>query len=164
MNLVLPDTGLLFWMVLIFGILFFLLAKFGFPIITSGIEKRNRKIEKSLQEADEISRRLEALQRKQEKILAEASAEQVRMLSEADKARAEIIEQAKADAREEAAKIMAQAHESIEKEKESALRDIRREVALVSVGVAERILRDSLGSDEAQEQYINRLVDEANGK
>ena len=31
MNLVTPDAGLLFWMVVIFGLLFFLLWKFGFP-------------------------------------------------------------------------------------------------------------------------------------
>ena len=46
MNLVTPDTGLLFWMVVIFGLVFLLLWKFGFPIITSMVEKRNRTIEK----------------------------------------------------------------------------------------------------------------------
>ena len=44
MSLVTPDFGLLFWMVVIFGIVFFLLAKFGFPIITGMVEGRNAKI------------------------------------------------------------------------------------------------------------------------
>ncbi|MBO4427813.1 MAG: F0F1 ATP synthase subunit B, partial [Bacteroidales bacterium] len=40
MNLITPDSGLLFWMVLIFGIVFFILAKWGFPIITKAVEGR----------------------------------------------------------------------------------------------------------------------------
>ena len=35
MSLLLPDAGLLFWMLLSFGIVFLVLYKFGFPIITS---------------------------------------------------------------------------------------------------------------------------------
>ena len=54
MNLVTPDTGLLFWMVVIFALLFFILARFGFPIITSMVEKRNAAIDKSLKDADEV--------------------------------------------------------------------------------------------------------------
>ena len=54
MNLVTPDAGLLFWMVVIFGLLFFLLWKFGFPVITSMVEKRNATIEKSLKDAHAI--------------------------------------------------------------------------------------------------------------
>ena len=48
MNLITPDTGLLFWMVLIFGIVFFILAKWGFPAITGMVDKRNEHISESL--------------------------------------------------------------------------------------------------------------------
>ena len=34
MSLLLPDSGLLFWMVLSFGIVFVILAKYGFPVIS----------------------------------------------------------------------------------------------------------------------------------
>ena len=33
MSLLLPDSGLLFWMFLSFGIVFVILAKYGFPVI-----------------------------------------------------------------------------------------------------------------------------------
>ena len=33
MSLLVPDSGLLFWMLLSFGIVFFVLAKYGFPVI-----------------------------------------------------------------------------------------------------------------------------------
>ena len=33
MSLLLPDSGLIFWMLLSFGIVFAVLAKYGFPVI-----------------------------------------------------------------------------------------------------------------------------------
>ena len=57
MQLITPDAGLLFWMVVIFGLLFFLLWKFGFPIITDMVEKRNATIEQSLKDAHQTSSR-----------------------------------------------------------------------------------------------------------
>ena len=44
MSLITPDFGLLFWMTLIFGIVFFILAKFGFPVITDMVRKRQERI------------------------------------------------------------------------------------------------------------------------
>ena len=46
MGLLQPESGLLFWMVISFGVVFVLLAKFGFPVITRMVEdvyKRQRK-------------------------------------------------------------------------------------------------------------------------
>ena len=54
MSLVTPDFGLIFWMTLIFGIVLFLLWKFGFPTITDMVEKRARRINDSLQKAAEV--------------------------------------------------------------------------------------------------------------
>ena len=48
MSLVTPDSGLLFWMVIIFGVVFFILAKFGFPVITDMVRKRTESISQSL--------------------------------------------------------------------------------------------------------------------
>ena len=52
MSLLTPETGLLFWMLLSFGIVVFILVKFGFPAILQMIEKRKSYIEESLLEAE----------------------------------------------------------------------------------------------------------------
>lgn len=160
MNLITPDSGLLFWMVLIFGIVFFLLAKFGFPVITSMVEKRNETIEKSLKDAKEIELKMTEMVQEHARMLEEARKEQAQILREATDSRKQILEQAKTDAREEADKIVTEARARIAEEKESAMRDIRREAALLSVGVAEKILREELSSEKAQQAYLERLVDE----
>lgn len=161
MNLVTPDAGLLFWMVLIFGIVFFLLAKFGFPVITSMVEKRNAAIARSLQDAHEVEEKMAALVAEHTGMVETARREQAAILKEATDTRAALLAQAREEASAEAAKIIADARTQIAAEKESALRDVRREVALLSVGVAEKILRQDLSSDEAQLRYIEQLVEEA---
>ena len=160
MQLITPDAGLLFWMVVIFGLVFFLLAKFGFPIITGMVEKRNTTIEKSLKDAREIEARMGQMVEEHARMLDEARKEQAQILREATDTRNKILATAKDEAREEAAKILAEARTEIEAEKEAALRDVRKEVAVLSVSIAEKILRKELSEDKEQREYIDRMVDE----
>lgn len=51
MGLLTPDPGTLFWMVIIFGIVFFILAKYAFPVITGMVDKRKQYIDSSLEAA-----------------------------------------------------------------------------------------------------------------
>ena len=162
MNLVTPDAGLLFWMVVIFGIVFFLLAKFGFPIITDMVDKRSARIAQSLKDADEIEARMAAWKVEQAQLLEKARREQAAILREATETKSKIVADAQAQARAEADKILAEAKVQIAAEKESALRDVRREVALLSVQVAEKVLRHELQDTGSQRAFIESLVDEAN--
>ena len=161
MSLVTPDLGLLFWMVVIFGIVFFLLAKFGFPIITGMVDERNAKIEKSLRDADEIAARMAAWKKEQAEMMDQTRKEQAAILKEAAETKARIVADAKAEAKAQADKLVADAKVQIAAEKESALRDVRKEVALLSVQVAEKVLRQELKDEGNQRAYIDRLVDEA---
>ena len=160
MNLITPDFGLLFWMVIIFGLVFFLLAKFGFPAITHMVDWRNAKITQSLKEADEIQARMAAWKEEQARMMEDACKEQSAILKEAADTRAKIIADAKAEARAEADKIIADARVQIAAEKESALSDVRREVALLSLQVTEKVLRLELSDDSNQKALVSHLVDE----
>ncbi len=161
MNLVTPDSGLLFWMVVIFGIVFFLLWKFGFPIITDSLEKRSARIAQSLKDADEIEARMAAWKTEQAQMMEQVRKEQSAILREATETRNKIIADAKVQAREEADKMISEAKTQIAAEKESALSDVRREVALLGVQVAEKVLRQELSQDDRQQAFVDRLVDEA---
>ena len=161
MNLVTPDFGLLFWMVVIFGLVFFLLAKFGFPIITDMVDKRSAKIAQSLKDADEIEARMASWKQEHAQMMEEVRREQSAILREATEAKARIVADARAQAMAEADKILAEAKQQIAAEKESALRDVRKEVALLSVQVAEKVLREELKDEGSQRAFIDKLVDEA---
>lgn len=161
MNLITPDGGLLFWMVVIFAIVFFLLAKFGFPIITSAVEKRSERIADSLVKADEVEKRVAQMDVERGKMLEETRKEQAKMLKEASDARDRILEKAKADAAEETARMIEHARMQIEADRRSAEADMRRQIAMLSVDVAEKVLRKTLASSSEQSALIDRLVDEA---
>lgn len=163
MSLITPDFGLLFWMTLIFGIVFFLLAKFGFPMITGMVDRRRERIEDSIAKAKEAEERLSSLAEEQARLIEQTRLEQSRIISEASETRDRIVAQAKEQASEEASKIIDHAKVEIAAERETALRDIRRQVAILSVDVAEKIVRKDLGTEAGQMELVDRLIDEASG-
>ena len=156
----LPDSGLIFWMTIIFAIVFFVLAKFGFPVITGMVEKRRMRIDDAIEAARKAEEAIAHLNREQERIIAEARAEQAQLKKDAAAERERMIAQAREQARVEAQKIMDEAKTRIAEEKEDALNDMKREVALLSLKIAEQVVRKELESDSAQRQLIDTLVDE----
>jgi len=160
MSLVTPDFGLLFWMTVIFAIVFFVLAKWGFPAITGMVDKRAERIEESIEKAREAEKQLAEMSERQTRMFEETRAEQGRILKEAAQARDALVAQAKQQAQEEAEKILQHTRTQIAAEKETALMDIRRQVADLSVDVAEKILREKLSDSKTQMDLITRMVDE----
>lgn len=160
MDLMIPDSGLLFWMTIIFALVFFILARFGFPIITGMVEKRNKRIEDSLEAARIAEEALANLRQEQERLLAETHAEQTRLMQEAAAERDRMIAQAQEKAKDEAQKIMDDARVRITREKEMAMKEIRSEVAKISLAIAEKVVRKELESDAAQKELVDRLVDD----
>lgn len=160
MNLLLPDSGLLFWMTIIFAVVFFVLAKFGFPVITGMVEKRNRRISDSLEAAQKAEDALAHLSQEHDRIMAETRAEQARLKKEAAAERDRMISTAREQARVEAQKIMDDAKARIEEEKEAALRDMRREIALISMAVAEQVVRKEMSTDKGQQELVDKLAGE----
>ena len=99
MSLLVPDSGLLFWMLLSFGIVFFVLAKYGFPVIVKMVNERKEYIDRSLVVAKEANEQLANLKAEGETIMAKAHEEQARILNEAAATRDRIIKEAKEQAR-----------------------------------------------------------------
>ena len=160
MNLMLPDTGLLFWMTIIFGLVLFVLAKFGFPLITGMVDKRNKRINDSLEAARTAEEAIAHLKEEQERIIAETRAEQNKLMQEAAAERDRMIAQAQDQARAEAQKILDEAKVRIGQEKDEAMKELRNEVAKMSIAIAEKVVRKDLSSDSSQKELVDKLVDE----
>lgn len=161
MSLLIPETGLLFWMVLVFAIVFFVLAKWGFPVITGMIDRRNAHIAQSLRDAEAASKRLAEIEQEHIRLLEETRREQAQMLKKASDARAKLLAEAREEAQAQSAQLISRAKEEIAAEKEAALAQARREIALLGVSVAEKILRDKLSDADVQRSLMERLADEA---
>ena len=160
MDLMLPDSGLLFWMTVIFGLVLIILTKFGFPMITGMVEKRNKRISDSLEAARVAEEALANLQQEQDRLISETRSEQARLMQEAAAERDRMIAQAQEQARAEAQKIIDDARVRINEEKEAVMKEIRNEVAVVSLSIAEKVVRKELSSDASHKAFVDKLVNE----
>lgn len=160
MDLLIPDSGLLFWMTLVFVIVFLILWKWGFPAIVKMVNDRKAYIDGSLKKAREANEKLANIQKEGELLLQQAREQQSKILKEASDTRDAIVEKAQDKARDEGARIISDAKAEIQNEKQAAIRDIRNQVAELSVQIAEKILRQKLSGDKEQNELIDRLLDE----
>lgn len=163
MSLLIPDSGLIFWMLLSFGVVFAVLAKKGFPIITRMVEERKEYIDHSLKVAQEANEQFARLKEEQDALIAAADREQGRILREAMHERDRIIAEARQKAEDATRRIIDEGRRQILEEKEEAIRDIRKQVAMLSVDIAERVVRTKLSREEEQMQMIDRMLDEVLG-
>jgi len=160
MDLLIPDSGLLFWMTLVFIVVILILRKWGFPAIVKMVNDRKAFIDESLRKAHEANEKLANIQRESESILQEAREKQAVILKEAAETRDAIVEKAQQKAREEDSRLLNEAKAQIETEKQNAIRDIRAQVAELSVQIAEKVIRKKLSSDSKQMDLIDKLLDE----
>lgn len=160
MDLLMPSTGLLFWMTIVFLIVLCILGKWGLPAITNMVKERKAFIDDSLRKAHEANEKLANIQKEGESILQEAREKQAAMLKEATDTREAIVAKAQEKAKEENARIVNDAKAEIANEKQQAIREIRAQVAELSVKIAERIVREKLSDDDKQMELINKLLDE----
>ncbi len=164
MSLLIPESGLFWWMLIAFGVVFFVLAKFGWPMITKMIDERAQYIDDSIAKAKEANEKLEGIQAETAAMLKQAQEQSSKILAEAVEMRNQIVEKAKTEATVAGQKILEEAKQQIEVEKEDAIRDIRRQVGLLSVEISEKVLRQSLKTDKDQMAMIDRMLDELETK
>lgn len=160
MGLLQPELGLLFWTSLAFGVVLFLLCKFGFPVILRSVEERRQFIDSSIDAAHEAEVRLERVAQDSEAIVERAEAERQQILRTATDERDRIVGEARAKAEEEARRIVAEARVQAEEEREHILRDGRQQVAALAVALSEKLLRGELRDKESQTVLADRLIDE----
>ncbi|HPE39571.1 MAG TPA: F0F1 ATP synthase subunit B [Bacteroidales bacterium] len=160
MELITPSFGLIFWMLIGFGILFFLLAKFAWPVITKAISERENFIQQQLDAAAKVKEEMKSLNAEHQLLLAKAKEERDKILADARKIVEKMNEDAKVLRDKEHEARMAETQITIHNEKMRAITEIKNEIALLSIDIAEKLLRDELTSKERQEQIVHKWVDE----
>ncbi len=160
MNLLTPDPGLLFWMVLSFAVVFFLLARFGFPVIVKAINERKEFIEMSLLSAKQANEKLATIQAESEKLLADAKAQQKDIIAGAIQEKQRIVQAAREEAQPSANQMIEDARQSIQTEKEKAMQEVRSEVAALAIDIAEKVIGERMKDAAVQKQTIEKMIDE----
>lgn len=157
-----PGIGLLFWMTLTFIILLFLLAKFAWKPILTAVNDREVSIIDALNQAKLAKQEMAQLKEDNERILREARAERDNILKEARDMKDKIINQAKDSAKVEGEKMIEAARQSIQNEKNAAMADIKTQIGILSVNIAESILKEKLNNDDAQNALVENILNKSN--
>jgi len=161
MELVNPGLGLIFWMTLVFGIVFFILKKFAWPPIIQALKDREKHIEDALHAADLAHEEMKKLKLDNEALLKEAKEERDVIMAEARKMRDKMLEEARLKATEEADRIVESAKERIQNEKMAAVVDIKNQIGEIAIEIAEKVLQEKMKSTDAQKDYIEKLLKQA---
>ena len=162
MELITPSFGLLFWMLIGFGILFFILAKFAWPVIIKSITAREKHIEEQLSEAAKARQEMKNLKSEHEALLLKAKEERDSILAEARKISEKMYEEAKEKANKEAQILIEDAKKAIFYEKIKAVTEIKNEIAQMSIEIAEKVLGEELSDKPRQEALVAKWVKDVN--
>jgi|SRR5688572_1063378 len=160
MELLNPGIGFIIWMTIAFFLLLLILTKFAWKPIVKAINKREDSITQALNSAKEAEKKLSALKSENEALLAETKKERDLILKEAREAKEKIINDAKVIAQQEAARLTAAARENINNEKMKAVTELRNQVAILSVEIAEKILKEKMGDNAKQTEVMENILKE----
>jgi F-type H+-transporting ATPase subunit b len=159
MGLVIPDFGLLFWMVVSFSLLMWLLKKFAWQPILNGLTAREESIDKALQSAELAKNEMLKLQAGNEKLLKEAMLEREKIVKEAREMKDSIVREAKNLAVTEATKVMEEAKAAIVRERAEAVNEMKSVISSFSLEIAEKILKEQLSDNKKQKDLVNNYLE-----
>ena len=151
-SLMSPNTGLMFWTLIIFAMLFFILNRYAFPAIIGAVQAREKALEEAIaaakQDRDaaatllaEHRAQLDAARGEGQKLIADARAA-------AERVRTELIE----TAQKEHAGMIARARAEIESEKVRAVAELRREAVDLAIAGASKVMERNL--DQAANRQL----------
>ncbi|MFV0530178.1 MAG: F0F1 ATP synthase subunit B [Flavobacteriales bacterium] len=154
------SIGLFFWQSVLFVALVFLLKKFAWKPILNAVNEREEGIKNAIEQAERAQEEMEALQANNEKILREARVEREGILREAREMHDKMIAEAKEKAQEAGAKELEAARQAIYQEKMAAQTELKNELASLSIGIAEKVLKGELQDKAKQESLVASLVED----
>lgn len=158
MQLLTPGVGLIIWQLIVFVLLFILLAKLAWRPIINSLKDRERTIQDALDTAEKARHEMSQLKSDNEKLLKEAREERDRILAEAREVSVKMKDEAQADARKMSDKIIEDARAAINIEKQAALKDVKVQVAMFSLEIAEKLMKKNLTSDKAQKDLVDSYL------
>ncbi len=154
-----PGLGTFVWMLVSFGILAFILIKWGWPMILKALKSREEAIANSLNEAAKAREEMKGLVAHNEELLRQAKIERDEMLRNARMASDQIVEEARAKATAEADRIVEAARENINYEKLKAMHELKNQIANLSIEIAEKLIRAELSDKSKADALIQKELE-----
>jgi len=152
------NTGLIFWTLIVFGLLLALLWRFAWPTILRSVEERERKIQRQLEDAERARVAAEQLLGEHKALVAGARAEAEELITKAKTVAQKEREALLAKAREEHDAMVARARREIDEEKQKAILALRREAVDLSVAAASKLVEANLDTAANRKLALDYLA------
>ena len=160
MDLITPGLGLVFWTAITFLCLLFILKKFAWKPILDSVNEREDGIKNALASAEDAKKEMQNLNASNEQLLKDARAERDALMKDAREIKDKMISDAKEEAKEVTSKLIENAQASIEQEKQAALAELKKQVADLSIGIAETVIKKELASKDDQLKLVEGILKE----
>ncbi|CAI8397731.1 MAG: ATP synthase subunit b [Polaribacter sejongensis] len=135
-----------------------LMVKFAWKPILNSLEERESGIENALAAAENARKEMQNLQADNAKLVKEARAERDAMMKEARDITDNMIAVAKEDAKEVTTKLIENAQASIQQEKQAAIAELKKNVAELSIGIAESVIKKELSNKTEQLELVEGIL------
>ena len=160
------EPGLLIWTIITFIALVAVLRKVAWNPLLAVLEQREHSIRESIEEAQRARREAQLALEENQRLLAEANRESVRILEqgreEAERMRAAITDQA----RQEAQRLIAEARREIVQERQAAIQDLKATAADLALQATRRLLGTAVTGDDHRRlvaEFLDRFPERVEG-
>ena len=158
-----PDTGLFFWAVITFFIVFVILRWKAWGPLMTALDAREQQIKESLNKAEKIIEDQEKSAQDNEAILNKAREEAKNIVLQAKEAGDQLKQKFENEGQAKYEELVANASEQINTEKQNALNDIRKMVVDIAFDASEKIIKRNLNSED-NKKIIDETVDRFQNK
>ncbi len=153
------NPGVVIWTTIVFLLLLWVLKKTAWKPILNALDERETFIKESLDKAENARKEAEELLRENKERLAKAEEEAQKVIEQGREYAEKVKEQILAESKDEARKMIDEAKVLIERRQDEAFAQLRSEIAVIAVGAAEKIIKETL-DEEKQKELIDTYIDE----
>ena len=154
--------NLMFWTLIIFGVLYFLVSKLAFPGILGQVEAREKALRDAIEAAKKDREEAARLLEEHKANIASARDEAQKLIADArgisEKSKADMLERT----RQEQQDMLERARRDIATERDKAIAELRREAVDLAIAGASKVVEQNLDSDKNRkivENFLSSLSD-----
>ena len=158
------QVNLMFWTIVIFGILFFLLRKYAYPVILDAVEKREKALADAIESAKKDREEAARLVAEQKAAIEAARHDAQKLIAEgraiAEKMRADLLEKTQHDQQE----MLERARRDIAVERDKAIAELRRQAVDLAIAGASKVVEENLDIDKNRklvEEFLGSLASQS---
>lgn len=154
------QPGSVLWTIATFLVVAWLIGKFGWKPILSGLKAREDSIRRDLETARAERERSSALLAEYEAAIANTKKESAEIIQKAQESAGQVLETARAESKELSLRMIERAKTEIERDSETARLELKKYVADLTARAASRLIQRTVDPKEHEQLILDALKED----